>query len=206
MYDRLMTMYYKKHDFNYLLFIVKNFLIYMLPVCYTMVMIIFVLPFMGSGPLYAQIISEFYQKSCSNYWWTNVILISNYYPWNVEDMCGSHFSLIANEFQLVVILIPLFGYIYKNYFRMTLTSAFFLIGFGASIIPVLYFTTRQDFVDAYAGFLNGSYNDMLTKIYYRLPPFLIGIAVAIFNFEYKHVNKLNDGSKPFHKDYIDKLS
>jgi hypothetical protein len=47
---------------------------------------------------------------------------------------------------------------------------------------------------------------MLTKIYYRLPPFLIGIAVAIFNFEYKHVNILNNGSKPFHKDVINKLS
>jgi len=108
---------------------------------------------------------------------------------------------------MVIILIPLFGYIYKNYFRMTLTSAFILIGVIGSIAPVLYFTAVKDPpVDAYAGFLNGSFNDMLTKIYYRLPPFLIGIAVAIFNFEYKHVNKLNDGSKPFHKDYIDKMS
>ncbi len=179
----------------------------MLPVCYTMVLIIFVLPFIGEGPVFAQVITEFYQKSCQNNWWTNIILISNYYPWNVEDMCGSHFSLIANEFQLVVILIPLFGYIYKNYFRMTLTSAFILIGVGGSIAPVLYFTAvKNPPVDAYAGFLNGSFSDMLTKIYYRLPPFLIGIAVAIFNFEYKHVNKLNDGSKPFHKDYIDKVS
>ena len=47
---------------------------------------------------------------------------------------------------------------------------------------------------------------MLTKIYYRLPPFVIGIALAIFNFEYKHVNRLNDGSKPFHKDAIEKWS
>jgi hypothetical protein len=75
-------------------------------------------------------------------------------------------------------------------------------------VPVLYITLRTDspVVDAYAGFLNGSYNDMLTKIYYRLPPFLIGIALAIFHFEYKHVEKLNDGSKPFHKDFIDRIS
>jgi hypothetical protein len=178
----------------------------MLPVCYTMVLIIFVLPFIGEGPLYASIIRDFYQNSCETYWWTNLILISNYYPWNVEEMCGSHFSLIANEFQLVVILIPLFGYIYKNYYRLTLISAFCFIGICGSIIPVLNFTTKSPPVDAYAGFLNGSYNDMLTKIYYRLPPFLIGIAVAIFNFEYKHVNKLNNGSKPFHKDYIDRWS
>jgi len=60
MYDRLMTMYYKKQDFNYLLFIVKNFLMYMLPVCYTMVTIIFLLPFMGEGPIFAQVLLEFY--------------------------------------------------------------------------------------------------------------------------------------------------
>jgi hypothetical protein len=64
MYDRLMTMYYKKQDFNYLLFIVKTFLLYMLPVCYTMVLIMFVLPFIGEGPIFAHIIEEFYQKSC----------------------------------------------------------------------------------------------------------------------------------------------
>ncbi len=98
MYDRLMTMYYKKQDFNYLLFIVKTFLLYMLPVCYTMVLIMFVLPFIGEGPIYAHIIEEFYSKSCQDYWWTNVILISNFYPSTVKEMCGSHFSLIANEF------------------------------------------------------------------------------------------------------------
>lgn len=64
MYDRLMTMYYKKQDFNYLLFIIKNFLTYMLPVCYTMVLIIFGLPFIGEGPIFAQIIDDFYQNSC----------------------------------------------------------------------------------------------------------------------------------------------
>jgi len=102
-------------------------------------------------------------------------------------------------------LIPLFGFVYKNYFRITLISSFLIIGIVGSIVPVLYFTTKnKEPVDAYPGFLSSSFNDMLSKIYYRLPPFLIGIAVAIFNFEYKHVNKLNDGSKPFHKDVIDK--
>ena len=135
-----------------------------------------------------------------------MILISNFYPWNVEDMCGSHFSLIANEFQLVVVLIPLFGYIYKNYYRHTLIFTFLLFGIVGSIAPVVYFTAIQDpAVDAYAGFLNASFNDMLTKIYYRLPPFLIGISIAIFIFEFKHVDKLNDGSYPSHKRYIEKM-
>ena len=105
----------------------------------------------------------------------------------------------------MVVLIPLFGFIYKNYFRMTLLSTFLFIGVAGSVAPILFITISADpQIDAYAGFLNESYEKILTKIYYRLPPFLIGIALAIFNFEYKHVNRLNDGSKPFHKDIIDK--
>ncbi len=107
----------------------------------------------------------------------------------------------------MIVLIPLFGFIYKNYFRMTLISAFLFIGIAGSVGPILYITiSAEPQIDAYAGFLNESYQKILTKIYYRIPPFLIGIALAIFNFEYKHVNRLNDGSKPFHKDIIDKWS
>jgi hypothetical protein len=31
------------------------------------------------------------------------------------------------------------------------------------------------------------------------------MALAIFHFEYRYVDKLNDGSKPFHKDYLQKI-
>jgi hypothetical protein len=64
MNDRLMCMYVKKQQFNVLLFIIKNFLLYVLPVCYTMVMIIFVLPFIGEGPIYSKVLDNFFLDSC----------------------------------------------------------------------------------------------------------------------------------------------
>ena len=188
-----------------LLFIVKNYLYYMIPVCYVTVMILFVLPFIGDGPLYPKIMDDFFLNSCSSYWWTNVLLISNYVPWNVSDMCASHISLISNEFQLIIILIPLLGFVYKNYFRRALMFVFGFIGIVGSLIPVLVMTIDKK-VDGYPGYLSNSFNDMLTKIYFRIPPFLIGIALAIFQFEYKYVDKLNDGTKPFHKDYLEKIT
>lgn len=40
---------------------------------------------------------------------------------------------------------------------------------------------------------------MFNKFFFRVTPFLIGIALAILKFEYKYVDKLNDGKKPLHK-------
>lgn len=33
----------------------------------------------------------------------------------------------------------------------------------------------------------------------------MGIGTAIFHFEYRYVDKLNDGTKPAHKEFIDKV-
>lgn len=114
--------------------------------------------------------------------------------------------MIANEFMMIAILIPFIGFVYKNYYRKVLITVFSIFGICGSIIPVLYMTNKDPPVDAYPGLYNNAYDDMMTKIYYRIPPFLIGIALSIFNFEYRYVDKLNDGSTPFHKDFIQKLT
>jgi hypothetical protein len=131
-----------------------------------------------------------------------MLLISNFFPWELKDMCGAHFSLIANEFMMIAILIPLIGFVYKNYYRTTLMIVFLVFGLGASMVPVIYMTNKEDPVVAYPGFYSNAYSDMFTKVYFRIPPFLIGIALSIFNFEYRYVDRLNDGSTPFHKDFI----
>lgn len=140
MNDRLMCMYIKKQQFNMALFVVKNFFQYMIPVAYITCMIVFIMPFIGDGPIYPKIIDDFFLNSCANYWWTNALLISNYVPWHTNDMCAAHISLVANEFQLVVVLIPLLGFVYKNYFRRALSIIFLIIGVGGSLIPVIYLT------------------------------------------------------------------
>lgn len=92
MNDRLMCQYVKQQEFNKLLFVVKTFLLYMIPVCYTMVLIMYIMPFVGSGPIYAKIMDDFFYEGCKDYWWTNLILINNFYPWNINSTCGAHFA------------------------------------------------------------------------------------------------------------------
>lgn len=105
---------------------------------------------------------------------------------------------------MIIVLIPLFGYVYNKYHRKVLTTLFIIIGLGASMIPVMYVSLAHNVV-SFPGFMSNAYSEMYTKIYFRIPPFLIGIALGIFHFEYRHVEKLKDGSKPFHRDYIQKI-
>lgn len=204
MNDRLVSMYRKSQQFNMVLFIFKNFLYYTIPICYITVVTIFIMPFIGDGPIFPKVMDDFFLQSCNTYWWTNVLLISNFVPWTTDQMCLAHISLISNEFQMIIVLIPLFGYIYNKYHRQVLTVMFFLIGVGASLIPVVQMTLKYN-VDGFPGFLSNSYSDMYTKVYFRIPSFLMGIALGIFHFEYRHVTILRDGSKPFHRDYIQML-
>lgn len=80
---------------------------------------------------------------------------------------------------MIVIIIPIFIFVYKHAFRRVLYAAFLIIGIGASIIPVIYMTLKYD-VDAYPGYQDYGLDYMLFRMYFRIPPFLIGIALAIF--------------------------
>lgn len=118
-------------------------------------------------------------------------------------MCGAHISLISNEFQLIIILIPLLGFIYNRYYRRALATVYTILGVCGSLIPVVWICLEHK-VDSFPGFMSNGYSEIYTKFYFRIPPFLLGTALGIFSFEYKHVDKLNDGTKPFHKDFIQK--
>lgn len=126
------------------LFIVKNFLHYMIPVAFITMSILFVLPFLGEGPIYTKILDDFFLTSCSNNWWANILLISNWYPFMISNTCASNITLISNEFQLIVILIPLLGYVYKNLYRRALIITFSIIGVGFSMVPVIWVTIANN--------------------------------------------------------------
>lgn len=87
---------------------------------------------------------------------------------------------------------------------MILYLIFSILGL-MSLAAVVSITFKYN-VDGYPGFMSTAYSDMYNKIYYRAPPLLIGIAVSIFHFEYKYVDKLKDGSQPFHKNILKKLT
>jgi hypothetical protein len=79
---------------------------------------------------------------------------------------------------MIVILIPVLAFFYHNYNakRKVLYTVFTLIGL-MSLIAVVSVTIKYN-VDGYPGFMSKAYSDMYSKLYYRVPPMLIGIALA----------------------------
>eukprot|EP00347_Sterkiella_histriomuscorum_P003458 403364220 len=202
MYEILQSIYLKQHKFNTLLFIFRCYIFYAIPVAFCTSLIVAVMPFLGSGPLYPTIMKQIFLDNCVSYWWTNLILISNYYPREFSSQCGNHLTYISNEFQMIAVFIPLFVFIYQKAYRKVLISSFVIIAVCGSLIPNFWMTMKYE-INSYPGFLSNGYDYMFMKAYYRMPPFIIGIALAIIKFEYKFVGTLNDGSKPFHKPIID---
>ena len=105
---------------------------------------------------------------------------------------------------MIAILIPFFVFVYRHAYRKILLTTFLLVGVCGSLIPVVYMTIYYD-VNSYPGFQSNGTDFLFFRLYFRIPPFMMGIAFAIFYFEYKYVDKLNDGTKPFHKDFIDRV-
>lgn len=80
MYDILQSIFIKQQKFNPFLFIIRCYIFYVIPIAFTIAIIVTFLPYMGQGPIYSLVIQDIFIKSCSEYWWTNILLISNYYP------------------------------------------------------------------------------------------------------------------------------
>ena len=80
MYDILLQIYIRRQNFNPFLYILRTYFYYALPVGLTTMFAVFLMPYLGSGPIYSTVFNNFFQRPCSGYWWTNILLINNYYP------------------------------------------------------------------------------------------------------------------------------
>eukprot|EP00347_Sterkiella_histriomuscorum_P007239 403349727 len=203
-YDSLLQIYVRRSNFNLIVYILRTFLFIFLSMLYiTSVMIAF-FPFMGSGPIYALMAEEMFVKNCKTYWWTNLLIINNFYPWKQSDQCGMALTFFANEFWLSIILIPIFLSLYKNTFRKVFIVSFLVITVVFSLIPTVVVAIDEN-VNPYPNLDSLMGEAIISRIYYRIPAFICGVVLAIIKFEYKYVDKLNDGTYPFHKQFIDKF-
>ena len=85
MYERLVSIYVRRDNFNILIFIIRTYLYFLvLMVCITAIMVS-LFPFLGDGPLFPLVAQAFFINNCKQYWWTNLLLINNFYPWKPVD-------------------------------------------------------------------------------------------------------------------------
>ena len=73
---------------------------------------VFVVPYIGSGPLWKS--SDFPMKNadCHNYWWAYFLLVNNFVPNGKGTRCLGYYWYVSNDFQLFLVapflIVPLF--------------------------------------------------------------------------------------------------
>ncbi|XP_077505564.1 nose resistant to fluoxetine protein 6-like isoform X2 [Amblyomma americanum] len=69
-----------------------------------------ILPLLGSGPLWHEVMTPL-MNNCANSWWSNLLYVSNYLPY--DKMCLLHTWFQAVNMQFFVLALPLMLFIYK---------------------------------------------------------------------------------------------
>lgn len=148
------------------------------PLVFSLLALEFIWPLISSGPLYPEA-SKFILTNCHNYWWSNVLLIANWYP-SIEKCCPQLFHSCV-DFQLTFIAIGLFLILKKSTKAGLLTA---LALFVASLVKLYSNAVKYSVIPNYVS--NGaSLNDRMKYIdviqlptYSHLPAYVLGVICA----------------------------
>ncbi|GFY57758.1 o-acyltransferase like protein [Trichonephila inaurata madagascariensis] len=152
-------------------------------------LVMFLLPLLGSGPLWQDVIGK-QVGNCEKYWWQALIIPINTWT-HFEDMCLLHTWYIASDLHLYfiapLILIPLYRWPVVGFLVMlVLTVACMGIMAAVTIIndfypTLLYFTPNEKFTHA-----------ICDLVYFRPYPhmgaYCIGLALGYFVLNYRKIN------------------
>ena len=138
---------------------------------------------LGNGPMWRARFGEDseLQKNCQKYWWTNLLYISNLYPWKFADECMNGGWYLSNDMQFFmfapIIIIPL--------------SLFFPLGLIIAGILLVATVVANGTISAVEELdANGSQGDtleMIDKIYIkpytRAAPYIVGLVMGYVFFK-----------------------
>ena len=158
---------------------------------------------LADGPIWRQTIgydSRFYQN-CEKYWWTNLLYINNLYPRNHINICMPWTWYLANDVQFFILAPVIIATLYKLYKAGLIMIGVLLIGniailggisggYGlrANVAKFDEITEALDGRDTH-----NSTDDIYTKPWTRIGPYLIGILMGYIFYTGKRPN--------FHKPY-----
>ena len=118
-------------------------------------------------------------NACTNYWWTNLLYINNFYPWRLQDECAGWTWYLANDMQFYImaplVFIPLY---YLFPLGLVISSTILVASFitTATLAGVYKFETFNPNADPS---LIGKYNDLLyVKPWNRVAPYLVGLVLG----------------------------
>ncbi|XP_049535745.1 nose resistant to fluoxetine protein 6-like [Anopheles darlingi] len=146
----------------------------------------FVLPFLGTGPLWNLVVTN-HGTICKRYWWRNMLFIHNYFGF--QNMCLTHTHHVGIDTELFLIA-PLFIYLVWRWPRPGIAA----LAAIASLTTVhRFYTTYHLRLANYVYFgtsvkqLFDTADHMYTLPYYRVTVYLMGVILGYVCSKYKTI-------------------
>ncbi|CAF1288675.1 unnamed protein product [Rotaria sordida] len=141
---------------------------------------IYVVPYIGRGPLWTTENFPMKNADCHDYWWAYFLLVNNFVPGGKGTRCLGYYWYVSNDFQLFLIapflIVPLY------YFPVI--GSFMLIGILAASSCILGFNIANTYrVGHILPTLQAIWEDTYIKPYCRAGPYVIGIVLGYIFFK-----------------------
>ncbi|CAF2976093.1 unnamed protein product [Rotaria socialis] len=141
---------------------------------------IYVVPFIGQGPLWTATNFPMKNDDCHNYWWAYFLLVNNFVPGGRGTRCLGYYWYVSNDFQLFVLapfmIVPLYYY--------PLIGCGILFGVLLASSCILGFNIMNTYrVGQILVTLQAIWEDTYIKPYCRAGPYVIGIALGYVFFK-----------------------
>jgi peptidoglycan/LPS O-acetylase OafA/YrhL len=119
----------------------ERYLRLILPYIMIFLLYIYVVPYIGEGPLWTAKDFPMKNADCRDYWWAYFLLINNFIPSGRGSECLGYYWYVSNDFQLFVIspflILPLYYY--------PIIGSFILLGLLAGSSALLAFNMANTY-------------------------------------------------------------
>lgn len=135
--------------------------------------------YMGDGPLYVKS-WEPLLNGCDTYWWSNLIFLNNFVPWNLIDVCLPWTFYISLDFQFFLITPPLV-YLYCRFRKIGFGVIYLLIIINMVYMMIITLVHNSSSTNMLGDTISSDW--MFTKPFARWGTYLIGGLFGISFFE-----------------------
>lgn len=139
-----------------------------------------IMSMVGTGPVFFKYKEE-YAGACSRYWWSHLLFINNFYPFDRDEQCMGWTWYLPNDVQFFALLPPLVWLLYR---RRAWGVAAIAVIMTASLTASVIILQLAGFGPSMFRIKENYYRVYYMKPYMRVSPFLIGIycGLAIYSF------------------------
>jgi len=161
-------------------YLLKKFVRYMPLNLVSLLMCVWVLPFIGSGPIW----NTFYVlvEPCQSYWWTNLFWINNLYPANFNEKCLP-WTWYGSCYVQMSMTLPLLILVFRS-MSNKLMAHFVYVGILVAF-SILNFVVTYSLDAGATPIMNDKFfNNVFMLPFYHYPSFMIGMICSLVYSRY----------------------